>query len=251
MRLRPLFVILSAARAFSAGCGSSGGGSGASNGVQTKSGAQIIAAAVAATKRESSFRFEESAISGSSGVSVVADVGAAAGEQHITIHQGSKVGKVTVMLAGGTAYFEGDASGLEDLTGMSAKVADAVAGRWISVPSTNSSFSGLAGSLAVKSAASQLVELSGTLTKGKTSTRLGHQAVAVRATESTKTGSLALTMYVRTTGAALPISVEGTTQESGSAAHLISASFSDWGEVLHLAAPTSALPIASVQALAG
>jgi hypothetical protein len=237
--------------AFAAGCGSSAGGSGASNGVQTKSGAQIIAAAVAATKRESSFHFEESAISGSSGVTVVADVGTAAGEQHITIHEGSKVGKVTVMLAGGTAYFEGDAPGLEGLTGMSAKVADAVAGKWISVPSTNSSFSGLAGSLAVKSAASQLVEMSGTLTRGKTSTRLGHKAVAVRATESTKTGSLALTMYVRTTGAALPISVDGITQESGSAAHLISASFSNWGEVLHLTAPTGALPIASVQALAG
>ncbi len=58
-------------------------------------------------------------------------------------------------------------------------------------------------------------------------------------------------MYVRTTGAALPIAVEGVTQESGSAAHVISASFSDWGEVLHLTAPTGALPIASVQALAG
>ncbi|MGO9962923.1 MAG: hypothetical protein ACLPUG_05765 [Acidimicrobiales bacterium] len=251
MRLRPLFVISTAAIAFAAGCGSSAGGSGASNGIQTKSGAQIIAAAVAATKRQSSFRFEESATSGSSGVSVVADVAGAAGEQHITIHQGSKVGKVTVMLAGGTAYFEGDASGLEGLTGMSTKVAGEVAGKWISVPSTSSSFSGLAGSLAVKSAAAQLVQLTGTLTRGRTSTKLGHPAVAVKATENTKSASLALTMYVRTTGAALPIAVEGVTQESGSAAHVISASFSDWGEVLHLTAPTGALPIASVQALAG
>jgi len=251
MRLRPLPVILTAAMAFAAGCGSSAGGPGAPNGVRMKSGAQIIAAAVTATKRESSFHFEESATSGSSGVSVVADVGTAGGEQHITIHQGSEVGKVTVMLAGGTAYFEGDASGLEGLTGMSTKVAGEVAGKWISVPSTSASFAGLAGSLAVKSAASQLVQLAGTLTKGRTSIKLGHRAVAVKATESTKTANLALTMYVRTTGAALPISVEGTTQESGSAAHVISASFSDWGEVLHLTAPTGALPIASVQALAG
>ncbi|MGD0982460.1 MAG: hypothetical protein ABSA65_01425 [Acidimicrobiales bacterium] len=251
MRPRPLFVMLTAAIAFAAGCGSSSAGSNASNGVQLKSGAQIVAAAVTATKRESSFHFEESATSGNSGVSVVADVGTAGGEQHITIHQGTHVGHVTVLLASGTAYFEGDASGLEGLTGMGAKVADEFAGKWISVPASSSSFSALAGSLAVKTAAGQLVQLTGTLTKGKTSTKLGRLAVAVKATESTKTASLDLTMYVRTTGAALPISVEGTSKESGSAAHLISASFSDWDEVLHLKAPTGAVPIANVQALAG
>ncbi|MGD0439672.1 MAG: hypothetical protein ABSB52_03500 [Acidimicrobiales bacterium] len=250
MTQRPLVVILAGAIAFAAGCGSSAGGPNSSNGVQLKSGTEIVAAAVKATKEESSFHFEETATSGSQGVSVVADVGAAGGEQQITVRQGSDVGKVTVLLTGGTAYFEGDASGLEGLTGMSAKVAGEVAGKWISVPSTNSSFSALAGSLAVKTAAGQLVQLTGTLTTGKTSTKLGHPAVAVKATEKTKTASLALTMYVRTTGAALPISVEGSTQESGSAAHQISARFSDWGEALHLTAPTGALPIASVQALA-
>jgi hypothetical protein len=75
--------------------------------------------------------------------------------------------------------------------------------------------------------------------------------VAVKALQSSKTANLKLTMYVRTTGAALPITVKGTSQESGNAIHSISAKFSDWGEVLHLNAPSGAVPIASVQALAG
>jgi len=53
------------------------------------------------------------------------------------------------------------------------------------------------------------VKLTGKLSRGKTSTQLGHRAVAVKATEKTSTGSLSLTLYVDTTGAALPIRVEG------------------------------------------
>ena len=142
-------------------------------------------------------------------------------------------------------------SGLEGLTGLGAKAAAEFAGRWISVPSKNSSFAALTGSLAVKTAAAQLVDLTGNLTRGATSTKLGHPAVAVKASQSSKTGKLALTMYVRTTGAALPISVEGTSQETGSAAHTISAIFSDWGEALHLTAPSNAVPISIVEAVVG
>jgi len=251
MRARPLLVALTAAIAFAAGCGSSSAGSNASNGVQLKSGEKIVAAAVTATKRQSSFHFEETATAGTSGVSIVADVGSAVGEQHITIHQGTKDGHLTVLLAGGTAYFQGDSLGLQGLTGFSAKVSAEYAGKWISVPSTNSNFPALAGSLEVKTAATQLVRLTGTLTRGETSTELGHPAVAVKALQSSKTANLKLTMYVRTTGAALPITVTGTSQESGNATHSISAKFSDWGEVLHLNAPSGAVPVASVQALAG
>ena len=251
MRPRPTLVILTAAIAFAAGCGGASAGSNASNGIQLKSGDKIVAAAVKATKAQRSFHFVESARAWTSEVSIVADVGTTTGEQHVTVSQGSKAGHLTVLLAGGAAYFEGDSLGLQGLTGMSAKVAAEFAGKWISVPSSNASFSSLAGSLAVKSAATQLVQLSGTLTRGKTSTKLGHAAVAVKASQTTKTASLALTMYVRTTGAALPISVEGTSKQTGSTAHTISASFSDWGEVLRLTAPSGSLPIATVQAAAG
>ena len=210
-----------------------------------------MAAAVTAASAQRSFHFTESAVSGTTAVSIVSDVGTTTGEQHITAHEGSEEGHLTVLLAGGTAYFQGDPPGLEGLTGLSAKVAAEFAGRWISVPSKNSSFAALAGSLAVKTAAAQLVDLTGNLTRGATSTKLGHPAVAVKASQSSKTGTLALTIYVRTTGAALPISVEGTSQEKGSAARTIFANFSDWGEVLHLTAPRGAVPISIVQAVVG
>jgi len=247
MRPVALFVTLTAAIAFVAGCSSPAG----SSGIQSKSGSQIVAAAVAATKHEKSFHYVENSGSGSSGVNIVGDVGTSTGEQRLTIHQGTQKGHVNILLAGGTAYFQGDVFGLEGFTGLSAKLSAGIAGKWISVPHTNKGFSDLAGSLAVKTAAAALVQLSGTLTRGKTSTELGKPVVAVKASQSTSSGKLKLTMYVATTGPALPILVEGTTQASGSAARSISARFSDWGEALHLTAPSAAVPIASVQALAG
>jgi len=81
MRRRLLFVTLTAVITFTAGCGSSSPGP---NGVQSKSGDQIVAAAVAATKQQSSFHFVETANQGSSRVSVIGDVGRTSGDEHVT-----------------------------------------------------------------------------------------------------------------------------------------------------------------------
>jgi hypothetical protein len=249
-----LLVISTVAIAFIAGCGGSStgsGSSGGSNGVASKSGSQIVAAAVAATKKQVSFHFVEMAGTTGSTVQIVGDVGSSAGEQRITVHQGGQSGHITVLLANRTAYFTGDAFGLEGFTGLTKTLATGLAGKWISVPSSNASFSSIASSLAVKTAAVQLVQLSGTLTRGKTSIELGHPAVSVKAAEKSSTGRLALTLYVSTKGAALPIRVEGTTQATGSAARSVVATFTDWGESVHLSAPHGAEPISSVKSLAG
>jgi hypothetical protein len=243
-----LFVTLTAVITFTAGCGSSSPGP---NGVQSKSGDQIVAAAVAATKQQSSFHFVETANQGSSRVSVIGDVGRTSGDEHVTALDGTHVGHLTLLLAGGTAYVQGDVAGLESFTGLSAKLSAKFTGKWISVPSTNQGFANIAGSLAVKTAAAQFVKLPGKLTRGKTSTELGHPAVVVKAAQSSKSETLRLTMYVATTGAVLPIMVEGTTRASGTPARSIVAKFSDWGEALHVTAPSVAVPIAEVQAAAG
>jgi hypothetical protein len=243
-----LLVISTVAIAATAGCGSSSAGS---NGVLSKSGKQIVAAAVSATAHESAFHFVETASSSASNVRIVGDVGSAGGEQRIDVSEGGRSGKITVVLADGTAYFTGDVFGLEGFTGLSEANARSLAGKWISVPSSNASFSSIAASLAVKTAASQLVSLTGTLTRGKVSTELGHQAVAVDAVQSSSSGSLALTLYVSTTGKALPIQVVGTTKTSGTPTRKIKATFSNWGETVHASAPSSSEPIADVKALAG
>ena len=261
-KMRPgfLLVTLTATIAFvAAGCGSSSStgsssttiASNAHNGIETKSGGQIVAAAVAATKRQSSFHFVESAGEGSNGVVVVGDVGTSSGEQHVTIRDGKKVGHITLLLTGKTAYFQGDALGLEGFTGLSATLSAQYARKWISVPSSNTSFTTIAGTLEVGTAAIQFVKLPGTLTRGRTSTQSGRAAVAVKAADKTSSGSLALTLYVATMGEALPILVAGTTTATGESARSISAKFSDWGEPLHVIAPGTSVPIATVQALAG
>ncbi|MGA3352055.1 MAG: hypothetical protein ABSD85_02575 [Acidimicrobiales bacterium] len=258
MRPRLRLVTLTVAIAFIAGCASSAAGNGGSpnqstglNGVQSKTGKQIVAAALAATKRQSSFHFVEVASTTQSKVSIVGDVGTSSGEQHITVSESGQSGHVTLLLADKTAYFTGDLFGLEGFTGMSKADASPLAGKWIAVPSTNTNFAALSASLAVKTAAAQLVRLTGTLTRGDVSTELGHKAVSVRAAQTTKAGSLALTMYVATTGAALPIRVEGTTQATGGTGRTITATFSEWGEAVNLRAPAISEPIADVKALAG
>ena len=83
------------------------------------------------------------------------------------------------------------------------------------------------------------------------SNELGHRAVSVKAAQKTSAGTLALTLYVATTGAALPIRVEGTTQATGSVARSIAATFSSWGETVNATAPKSSEPITDVKSLAG
>ena len=207
---------------------------------------------MAATKQQSSFHFVETADEGTSHVLVVGDVGTSTGEQHVTIYSGTKKdGHLTLILSGKVAYVEGDVLGLEGFTGLSAKLSSQFAGKWISVPSSNQSFGTIAGTLAVGTAAAQLVKLPGTLTRGATSTQLGHAAVAVKAAQSTSSGSLTLTIYVATTGQALPILVAGTTTATGSAPRSISAKFSGWGEAVNVTAPSTSVPIAAIQAAAG
>jgi len=242
---------MTAGIACAAGCGTSSSGSNGSNGIQSKSGAQIDAAAVAATKRQTSFHFEESAGAGLNDVHISGDVGTSSGEQHVTIRNGKKDGHLTFLLAHKTAYFQGDLLGLEGFTGLSAKLSALYAGKWIAVGSSNTHFSTVAGTLQVKTAATQLVMLPGKLTRGATSTRMGHAAVAVSAAETSSSGSLKLTIYVATNGPALPILVEGTTTASGSAPRVISARFSHWGEAVHVSVPSTSVPISAVQALAG
>ncbi len=256
MRRIPLFVTLTAAIAFAAGCGSSssgdsGGTSNTANGVQSRSGEQIVADAVAAAKHQRSFHFVETAGHAGNGVVVEADIGDSSGEQRVTIHDGTKSGHLTLLLADKTAYFRGDLIGLEDFTGLSPTLAGRYSGKWISVPSSNRSFTTIAGTLAVATAAVQLVQLPGKLTRGETSTRMGKPAVAVKAVQTSGAGSLNLTLYVATTGDALPILVQGSTTASGAAPHSVSATFSDWGEAVHVTAPSNPVPFAVVQALAG
>ena len=150
MRPRLLFVILTVAIAFAAGCGSSSAGSGGTskgpghaNGVANKTGKQIVAAALAATKTQSSFHFVEVASTTGSTVSIVGDVGSSSGEQRITVSESGQNGHITLLLADKTAYFSGDAFGLEGFTGMSKADATPLAGKWIAVSSSNSTFSAL------------------------------------------------------------------------------------------------------------
>ena len=238
-------VVLSAC-----GSSSSPSSSGSPANLTSQSGSQIVTTAVAATKKQSSLHFEETAGRPGTGVVVVGDVASSSGQQTITITSGKKTGHVYLLLAGNTAYFKGDAFGLEGFTQFTPALATRFANKWIAVPSTNQGFAALTGTLQVSGVADNLVKMPGTLTNSGTSTRAGTAVVAVQAKQSSTGGTLSLVEYVATGGPSLPVLVQGSTSSTTAGNRAVKATFGRWGEPVHVRAPSSSVPIATVEAAA-
>jgi len=205
-----------------------------------------MASAVSATSRQSSFHFEEVATEATAGIDVVADVGANRGREFITLTGSGKSGHVEILLVAKTAYFKGDLFGLESFTHIGAALAKKYAGRWISVPSTNSGFASVTGTLTVLGVANQLVLLPGTLTRGAATTTSGVPTLPIAAADSASGGVLRLTEYVSAKGVALPVLVEGTTSATSTGTRHIKVTFGHWGESVVVGAPTGTVPITAV-----
>jgi hypothetical protein len=258
MRLRPLLVTLAATGAVLAGCGGSASGPTSSNNVTSKTASGIVTAAVNATKQQSSFHFEEDAVQPTSTVTLIGDIGKTSAQQAITVTSGKTSGHVTLLLANGVVYFRADVLGLQSFSQFTAAQAAKYANKWISVSSADNGYHSLIGTLTVSNAATQLVKLPGTMTKGGTSVQGGIPVVAVDTAQTSSSGTLSITMYVQTTGPALPVKVTAiskTTPTSSSptvsGTREVTATFSKWNEPVNVVAPKNAVPIATALPAAG
>ncbi len=220
------------------------GGGGASTGsLADKTPKQVLAGALAAARKSGSVHFALLGRESGKTESIEGDASATDGREIIT------AGSLTIEaeVVGSGVYVQGNAGGLEDQMGLSAATAATYAGKWISLVATDAPYSAIAKSVRLAGTLSDL-EPTGHLTLTAATTRASHSVVGVKGglppgAASGTTGSAVL--YVSTAGPSVPIVFDVEQETSGTKESDVG-TFSDWGKPLHLVAPTTTVPFASL-----
>jgi hypothetical protein len=182
-------------------------------------------------------------------ITVVGTVNNSGGWQLITQELNGEVGHITVELLDGTAYFKGDAGGLERYMGLSSSAASAHADHWISVTTSDGgAYTQASAALTVSSALSN-VEISPPFESTADINRAGDIEIWGRIGKlpSGYTSQQAV-ITIADRGHGLPLSYRAATATSS---ERITTSFtcSAWGAPVKLPAiPATAVPY---QSLAG
>jgi hypothetical protein len=160
-----------------------------------------------------------------------------------------KAGTLTIQaeVVGKGAYVEGNAGGLEDQMGLSAASAATYAGKWISIAATDAPYSSITKAVRLEGTLSDL-KPTGHLTLTAATTKASQGVIGVKgslppgAAKGT-TGSAVL--YVATSKPNVPIVFDVEQTTSGTKESDVG-TFSNWGKPLHLVAPTTSVPFASL-----
>ena len=173
---------------------------------------------------------------------VVSDVGTNQGRQDITRSGGVKA---HVVVVGGTAYFSGNQAALVHYFGLPAAVAHKVGTRWVSVLSSSSGYSFVAGGTSLSSVLGgfavpgQLKETAPTQVDGQPAVGITSTGPATGST----TAPASAIVYVTRSSTPLPLRAVYTYSSGAS----VTLQLSGWGEHLALKAPTNVIPAAQLQ----
>jgi len=174
--------------------------------------------------------------------SVITDATTNQGRQQIT-HSGGEKGQVVVV--GGKAYFSGNQAALTHYFGLPAALARKVGTRWVSVPSSSSGYSAVAGGASLNGVLGSF-DIPGQLKETAPTQVDGQSAVGITGkgpvTGST-TASISATVYVTRSSTPLPLRAVYAFSSGGS----VTLELSGWGEHLALKAPTNVIPVAQLQ----
>jgi hypothetical protein len=144
-----------------------------------------------------------------------------------------------VLLVGGVAYIEGNEDAVLHYFGLPAKHPAALAGKWLSIESSNSGFTQVSASVTLAGDFAQYT-LGGKVTKSKDVVVDGRKATPIYGTVSGKS-TIHATLYVTTTGTILPIEI---TVKDGPVTSVIK--WDAWGDAVVLTKPASSIPITTV-----
>jgi hypothetical protein len=213
---------------------------------------QVLAASKTAAASESSLHYVSTTKTPADSVTITGDVSKTEGEQTIVANVNGQMCHVTVMLVGGSAYFEGDEPGLATFMGLPQSIAVKYTNQWISLNSSDSAFSAITAALTTSSALLQ-TPISKPLSLRGTSEKSGRRVVAIAGfasgipSGSTKKVTIPVRLYVQAKGRSLPVlyTANRTVEKQKEAA---SVSFSGWGEPISVTAPSGAVPIGSLGA---
>ncbi len=207
-----------------------------SSGAANKTLAQSLAAATNAGSARITVRF----FSGSTTGRVVQDSSKDSGKQTVAI----KKALAATLLVGGVAYFSGNAKGMTTYFGLPSALVPTLSDKWVSVPSSDSAFQSVAANLALPSAMANVTP-SGALAVGKRIKVHGQWVKSISGAAPGGTGRIAL--FVAAAGRPLPVEAVESSGTGRSAKGEI-VNFSKWGEPVHVATPTGAIPITRLRA---
>jgi hypothetical protein len=169
------------------------------------------------------------------------DSAVGAGRQEITISGGEHA---IVLVVGKVTYIRGNQAALTGFFGFPASAARRLVNRWISFRPGDTGYQQLTSGVTLTGLVSQL-ELTGPLTVKAPGMVTGQSVVGVHGTVPASAGAPAgsrATLYVAASGHALPVSYQLDRADS----FQFAATFSRWGEPVHLAAPRHAIPVTSI-----
>jgi len=228
----------------STGSGSTGSGSSAPAG---DSAASVAAAALAALKAGRSVHIDITTADSSSDVTSYDDDATATGGQQIITIDGTQ--HATILFIDNTGYLKANTPALTGFIGVSPSEAPSLAGKWLSFSPGDTlgttTYSSLVAGITLSSVASE-IELSGPDTITGTQTVDGQSVRAITSplpASQQLPASARMTLYVTANGSRPVLE-----KLSGAAGQENQTSFSDWGESLHLTAPSGALPVSSLGA---
>ena len=150
------------------------------------------------------------------------------------------------------AYIEGNAEGLVNEMGFSSSEADSIAGKWISVATTDSPYASITSAVILPGALTEL-EPAKPLSLTTDTTRGGHPVVGVRGglpggNPKTVTGTVVF--YVSTVDPAVPLAFAAR-EASGGKTQSDVGTFTRWGRPVRLAVPTDTVALSSLPAATG
>jgi len=241
-RIVTLVIVLATCAALSA-CGSSSPSPSTSTTTPTPSLTSSPKVALAAMRNAAHSQHSVHYVSVSSGpghtIRIVADVSATEGIQRIAFTDHGQSGSGTTMVSGGTAYIRGDAFMMRVYFGFPKARATKYAGKWISVPSSNSAYATVADDVTLPSFLSHLFPR-------QTKPSLVNAAflIGVRGTVHGQSGvTVEATVFAPAHGRPLPVK-----QTAKSSNHLGTGvvTMSKWNAAVHVSAPTNAVLISTV-----
>jgi hypothetical protein len=207
----------------------------------------LLAASLDAARAESSVHYVATSAVGDESVRVTADSATAAASQEIVLRVGKGIGHVTARLVDSTAYFRGNALGLEDYLGMPSRLAPKYVGRWISFSSSTKSYPSIAKSMSVSSAINQ-ISVDAPLSGSRKVSSNGRSAVSIRGTTTSLSSAGnkgTAVLYVSATGRPLPIAYRGTGEQKKKP-ETGTVTYSRWGEAVSPRAPATSVPSSSI-----
>jgi hypothetical protein len=177
--------------------------------------------------------------SGSRAVEYSVDAAPDSGRQEVSVNNGAQA---TIIQVGDLVYVRGNETALTSFFGLTTTLSGQLSDRWFSLTSSDAGYAQVTEDVALPSVAGEM-KLAGPLTLTGRTTVDGQAVEGVHGTVpaglGAPTGSTA-TIYITITGRHLPVEYTG----GGSTAQTV-ATYSEWGEQVHLTPPSGATSLTS------